>query len=82
MHICCCYDRILNGEISFEEFVVRCLEAIKPSKAVIESSIKECPHEIVPYVKEFIALCKEKGKKVFLVSSGYVPVFSIVLYEK
>ena len=74
MHICCYCDRILNGEISFEDFTTRCLETLRPSKAVIESSIKEFPHDIVPYVKEFIAICKEKGKEVFLVSCVYVPV--------
>ena len=42
---------------------------------MIESSIKEYPHQIVPYAKEFIAVCKEKGKKVFLVSGGYAPVY-------
>ena len=61
--------------MSYESFTESCLSALKPSAQICESCLKENPYDIVPYVQEFILTCQEKGKDVFLVSGGYVPVF-------
>ena len=66
--------RVISGVMSYESFTENCLSTLKPSTQICESCLKENPYDIVPYVQEFILTCQEKGKDVFLVSGGYVPV--------
>ena len=70
--------RIINGDISYTEFTQHSLCILKPSRQICENCLKEYPYDICEKAPEFIELCKNLGKEVYLVSGGYVPVCDYV----
>lgn len=67
-------SRIIQRKIPYETFTEKCLNLLKPTKEICEKTLKQFPYDIVDGACDFINMCKEKGKQVYIVSGGYEPV--------
>ena len=67
---------IANGLIHYTEFTERSLNILQPSRTICEQCLKAYPYDICDGATDFISLCKSLQKEVFILSGGYVPVFT------
>lgn len=72
----CVTYRVIRRQIPYEEFTEKCLNLLKPTKAICKKTLEKYPYDIVEGASEFITTCKNKGKSIYIVSGGYEPVFS------
>lgn len=63
--------KAMEGGMLFQDALAARLSVMKPSRQQVEACLKAHPLQLTEGVQEFISLCQNQGKHVFLVSGGF-----------
>lgn len=72
----------MGGSVLFQDALAERLDIIRPSRADLDTFLRDHPFHLTKGVEDFVSALHAKGKKVYLVSGGFRQVrFVFVLFE-